>query len=159
MHRQPPVGVDQRAAHRAAQPGLGGQFPQQRGPACDTTPRPSALTIDSLECTTTGVCNNSCVEPVNFAFIQTNGVPTGAPSPQLVNLNTMTPNQRTLLMNPGDKLQIRILDNKKAGALETSVRDLNSGRTGFSTASSQRRRAWPSSRARSGPTRTADLLS
>ena len=57
---------------------------------------------------------------VNFAFIETNGVPTGPPSPQQADLNTVTPNQNTLLMNPGDKLQIRIFDNKKAGALETS---------------------------------------
>ena len=28
-------------------------------------------------------CNNNCIEPVNFAFLQTNGVPAGPPSPQL----------------------------------------------------------------------------
>ncbi len=112
-----------------------GFAPFADGLSCDNSHWCAALTIDSLECTTTGVCNNNCVEPINFAFIQTNGVPTGPPSPQLANLNTATPNQRTLLMNPGDKLQIRIFDNKKAGALETQVRDLSSGRTGFMLAS------------------------
>jgi hypothetical protein len=112
-----------------------GFAPFADGLSCDNSHWCAALTIDSLECTTTGVCNNNCVEPINFAFIQTNGVPTGPPSPQLANLNTSTPNQRTLLMNPGDKLQIRIFDNKKAGALETQVRDLSSGRTGFMLAS------------------------
>jgi len=49
----------------------------------------------------------------------------------------VTPNQRTLLMNPGDKLKIRIFDNKKAGALETAVDDLSTGRTGFMLASAK----------------------
>jgi hypothetical protein len=105
--------------------------------SCDNSHWCAALTIDSLECTASGVCNNNCVEPVNFAFIQTNGVPTGPPSPQQANLNTVTPNQRTLLMNPGDKLQIRIFDNRRAGALETQVRDLSTGLTGFMLASAK----------------------
>jgi len=113
-----------------------GFAPFADGISCDNAHWCAALTIDSLECQAGfAVCNNKCVEPINFAFIQTNGVPTGPPSPQLANLNTATPNQRTLLMNPGDKLQIRIFDNKKAGALETQVRDLSSGRTGFMLAS------------------------
>jgi len=104
--------------------------------SCDNSHWCAALTIDSLECQTGfGVCNNNCVEPVNFAFIQTNGVPTGPPSPQRANLNTVTPNQRTLLMNPGDKLAIHLFDNKSAGALETQVRDLTTGKTGFMLAS------------------------
>jgi hypothetical protein len=105
--------------------------------SCDNRHWCAALTIDSLECTASGVCNNDCVEPVNFAFLQTNGVPTGPPSPQLANLNTVTPNQRTLLMNPGDKLVIRIFDDRAAGALETQVRDLTTGRTGFMVASAR----------------------
>jgi hypothetical protein len=99
--------------------------------SCDNSHWCAALTIDSLECQAGfGVCNNNCVEPINFAFIQTNGVPTGPPSPQKGTLNTVTPNQGTLLMNPGDKLNIHIFDNKKAGALETQVRDLSTGKTG-----------------------------
>jgi len=103
--------------------------------SCDNTHWCGALTIDSLECTASFTCNNKCVEPVNFAFIQTNGVPTGPPGPQKANLNTVTPNQSTLLMNPGDKLRIHIFDNQRAGALETQVRDLSTGRTGFMLAS------------------------
>ena len=55
-------------------------------------------------------CNTNCEEPTNFAFIQTNGVPTGPPSPQLANLATQTPNAKTLMMNPGDRLVIHIWD-------------------------------------------------
>ncbi len=110
--------------------------PLADGLSCDDAHWCAALTIDSLECTPGfSTCNNRCIEPVNFAFVQTNGVPTGPPSPQRADLNTLTPNQRTLLMNPGDKLRIRIFDNRKAGALETRIRDLSSGRTGFMLAS------------------------
>ena len=106
--------------------------------SCDNSHWCAALTIDSLECQANfGVCNNNCVEPINFAFIQTNGVPTGPPSPQRANLNTVTPNQRTLLMNPGDKLAIHIFDSKKAGALETQVRDISTGKTGCRLASAK----------------------
>jgi hypothetical protein len=103
--------------------------------SCDGTHWCAALTIDSLECTVSGVCNNNCVEPVNFAFVQTNGVPTGPASPQDANLSTVTPNRSTLMMNPGDKLKIQIFDNRQAGALETRVRDLSTGQTGFMLAS------------------------
>ncbi len=105
--------------------------------SCDNKHWCAALTIDSLECTVSGVCNNKCVEPVNFAFIQANGVPAGPPSPQRANVSTVTPNRRTLLMNPGDRLKIRIFDNRTAGALETQVQDLSTGRTGFMIASAK----------------------
>ena len=115
-----------------------GFAPFADGLSCDNSHWCAALTIDSLECQAGfGVCNNNCVEPINFAFIQTNGVPTGPASPQKANLNTVTPNQRTLLMNPGDKLAIHIFDNKSAGALETQVRDLTTGKTGFMLASAK----------------------
>jgi hypothetical protein len=110
--------------------------PLADGLSCDGTHWCAALTIDSLECTPGFTsCNNNCTEPVNFAFVQTNGVPTGPPSPQDANVRSVTPNQATLRMNPGDKLKIRIFDNRKAGALETQIRDLSSGRTGFMLAS------------------------
>ena len=115
-----------------------GFAPLADGISCDNSHWCAALTIDSLECQAGfGVCNNNCIEPINFAFLQTNGVPTGPPSPQKANLNTVTPNQRTLLMNPGDKLAIHIFDNKSAGALETQVRDLSTGKTGFMLASAK----------------------
>jgi hypothetical protein len=106
------------------------------GLSCDGTHWCAALTIDSLECTNGFTsCNNDCEEPVNAAFIQTNGVPTGPPSPQEADVATFTPNRSTLLMNPGDKLKIQIFDNKAQGALETRVRDLSNGQTGFMLAS------------------------
>ncbi|MBV9855839.1 MAG: hypothetical protein JOY82_15205 [Streptosporangiaceae bacterium] len=117
-------------------------YPPGRAPfadalSCDNSHWCAALTIDSLECTAAGVCNNNCVEPINFAFVQTNGVPTGPPSPQRANLKTVTPNRSTLLMNPGDKLRIRIFDDREEGALEARVQDLSTGRTGFMVASAR----------------------
>ena len=44
--------------------------------SCSRTKWCAALTIDSLACTFNfATCNNNCIEPVNFAFLQTNGVP------------------------------------------------------------------------------------
>ena len=87
--------------------------------SCDNTHWCSALTIDSLECTGNGMapntCNNKCIEPVNFGFVQTNGVPTGPPSPQLSNLRTFTPNRHTLLMNPGDRITVQMFNAKIPG--------------------------------------------
>jgi len=105
--------------------------------SCDNTHWCSALTIDSLECSVSGSCNPDCTEPVNFAFIQTNGVPAGPPSPQLSDLTTFTPNSRTLLMNPGDVITIRMFNAKIPGghALEAKETDLTTGRSGFMIAS------------------------
>ena len=71
--------------------------------SCDNSHWCSALTIDSWNAQTGGDCNNNCVEPINFAFIQRNGVPTGPPSPQSQPRHGH-PKQATLLMNPGDNL-------------------------------------------------------
>ena len=88
-----------------------GDPPWADSTSCDDTHWCAALTIDSLECTDQfAQCNNSCEEPVNFAFIQTNGIPAGPPSPQLSDLSSDTPNADTLLMNPGDKLKIHMWD-------------------------------------------------
>lgn len=107
--------------------------------SCDNTHWCSALNIDSLECTGdgSGACNANCTEPVNFAYIQTNGVPTGPASPQLSNLATLTPNSHTLQMNPGDKITVRMFDAKVPGghALEAKETDLTTGRSGYMIAS------------------------
>jgi hypothetical protein len=107
--------------------------------SCDNTHWCSALNIDSLECTGngSGPCNNNCVEPVNFAYVQTNGVPTGPPSPQLSDLSTLTPNSHTLLMNPGDRITVRMFNAKIPGghALEVLETDLTTGRSGYMIAS------------------------
>ena len=107
--------------------------------SCDNTHWCSALTIDSLECTGdgSGPCNNDCVEPVNFGFIQTDGIPPGPPSPQLSDDSTFTPNAHTLLMNPGDKISVRMFNARIAGghALEVEETDLTTGQSGFMIAS------------------------
>jgi hypothetical protein len=108
--------------------------------SCDNKHWCSALTIDSLECTGngSGSCNNNCVEPVNFGFISTNGVPAGPPSPQLSDTKTFTPNSHTLLMNPGDKLTVHMFDAALPGgghALEAQETDVTTGKSGFMIAS------------------------
>jgi hypothetical protein len=118
-----------------------GMAPFADNTSCNDTSWCSALTIDSLECqgNGNGNCNNKCVEPVNFAFIQTNGVPTGPPSPQLGDYATETPNSHTLMMSPGDKVTIHMWDAKIPGghALEARETDLTTGKSGFMIASAK----------------------
>jgi hypothetical protein len=102
--------------------------------SCNATKWCAALTIDSLECSFNfATCNPNCEEPVNFSYLQTNGVPTGPPSPQLTDLSTFTPNSHTLLINPGDTLQVSIAD--PAAGFTTTIRDMTTGQTGWVTAS------------------------
>ena len=102
--------------------------------SCSATKWCAALTIDSLECTLNfGTCNNNCIEPVNFSYLQTNGVPSGPPSPQLTDVSTFTPNRNTLMINPGDALAVSITDPRQG--FTTTVRDLSTGQTGYMTAS------------------------
>jgi hypothetical protein len=107
--------------------------------SCDLTHWCAALTIDSLECTYGfAQCNSDCEEPVNFAWIQTNGVPTGAPAPQDATLATDIPNSHTLLMNPGDTVATHIYDAPAPGggkALKVVIDDLTTGKSGFMQAS------------------------
>ena len=118
-----------------------GAAPFPDNTSCDNAHWCSALNIDSLECqgTGNGNCNNNCVEPVNFAFIQTNGVPTGPPSPQKSNLATLTPNSHTLLMNPGDLITVHMWDATIPGghALEVRETDVTTGQSGFMIASAK----------------------
>jgi hypothetical protein len=106
--------------------------------SCDNTHWCAALNIDSLEADAAGHMNNNCIEPVNFAFIQTNGVPAGPPSPQLATVATFTPNSQTLLMNPGDRVRTHMFDASIGGgrrALEIKISDLTTGQSGFMIAS------------------------
>jgi hypothetical protein len=105
--------------------------------SCDNTHWCSALTIDSVECDAAGTCNNNCIEPVNFAFIQRDGVPVGPPSPQESDLQTFTPNAQTLMMNQGDRLVIHMFDAKVPGghAFKVRERDLTTGQSGTMVAS------------------------
>jgi hypothetical protein len=138
---------DRNAAHGSF-PGGGSAFmelqfyppgfaPFEDSISCDNTHWCSALNIDSVECDASGTCNNNCIEPVNFAFIQRDGVPAGPPSPQNSDLSTFTPNAKTFLMNQGDRVVIRMFDAPVAGghALEIRETDLTTGRSGFMIAS------------------------
>jgi hypothetical protein len=121
-----------------------GNAPFVDSESCDNAHWCAALTIDSLECTQGfAQCNLNCEEPVNFAFIQVNGTPTGPPSPQRANLASFTPNVETLLMNPGDEVTVHMYDapapafgSLPAGnAFKVVINDLTSGQTGSMQAS------------------------
>ncbi|MDA4118095.1 MAG: hypothetical protein OK455_07105 [Thaumarchaeota archaeon] len=102
--------------------------------SCDHTHWCAALNIDSLECTAGFTnCNNGCEEPVNFAFVQTNGIPTGPPGPGAQTGATFTPNANTMLMNPGDNLAVSIVDTPSG--LQTTVNDVTTAQSGFMIAS------------------------
>ena len=112
-----------------------GFFGCQDGPTTTaSTQYCAALNIDSLECNFSGACNPACTEPVNFAFLTTNGVPVAPPSPQLSNINTFIGNQTPILrMAPGDQVEVFMHDTSQG--LHTGVLDLTSGASGFMTAS------------------------
>jgi hypothetical protein len=116
-----------------------GQPPFVDNVSCDGTHYCAALNIDSLECTPGfASCNNNCLEPINFAFIQRNGVPTGPPSPQDSTVASQTPNGETLMMNPGDVVNVHMSDAPAPGggaAFEVVIRDLTTGQTGVMQAS------------------------
>ena len=102
--------------------------------SCSATKWCGAMTIDSLACTFGfATCNNNCIEPVNFAFLATNGVPAGPPNPQRANVSTFTPNGHTLMFNPGDVVVTSISDPPQG--FTAVVRDLTTHQTGFMTAS------------------------
>ena len=102
--------------------------------SCDPTHWCAAVTIDSLESQFNFAnLNPNCEEPVNFAYLQRNGVPAGPPSPQLTNVSTFTPNNQTLMMNSGDTLAVTIRDTPHG--LLTAIADLTTHQTGFMVAS------------------------
>ena len=111
--------------------------------SCSKTKWCAALNIDSLACSLNfATCNNNCIEPVNFSFLQTNGVPPGSPAPQDPNVGTFFGNGKTLKMNSGDKLTVSISDvpdsgSPDIGGLRASVTDLTTGQTGFIVASAK----------------------
>jgi hypothetical protein len=97
----------------------------------------AALNIDSdSENQNTGQPNNAvcggAIEYVNFAFIQTDGIPfpPGSPSPLGPFVST---NANTLFMNPGDDLVVTLVDT--AHGLKVTVRDVTTGQTGFMVSS------------------------
>jgi hypothetical protein len=103
------------------------------GISCDLAHWCAAMNIDSIEVESSGKLNPNCTEPVNFAFIQRNGVPTGPPGPGTATNATFNPNAETLLMNPGDHLRITIKDTP--AGLYNQIIDLTTGQSGFMVAS------------------------
>lgn len=104
--------------------------------SCDLTHWCAALTIDSLACSFNfASCNSNCEEPQNFAFIETNGIPTGPVGPGQQDNASFTPDKNTLLMNPGDQLVIIIHDTPDG--LLTEIVDVTSGTSGYMVASAK----------------------
>jgi hypothetical protein len=102
--------------------------------SCSATQWCAAMTIDSLECSFNfATCNPACPEPVNFAYLQTDGVPAGPPSPQLADVSTLLGNAQTLKINQGDSLKVSITD--PAAGFTAVVTDMTTGQTGSMTAS------------------------
>ena len=98
----------------------------------------AALNIDSFQSNdNTGQGNNAaCVnitngEYVNFAFIQTDGVPSASPSPYDLAVNST--NAKTLRMNGGDELIVTLADTDSG--LMVTIQDLTSGGSGSMVAS------------------------
>lgn len=111
-----------------------GFYPYLTQLSCDAIHWCAAMTIDSLKCDpAASSCNENCTEPVNFAFIQRDGVPTGPPGPASATDATLTPNAQTLLMNQGDQIEITIRDTPQ-GVINI-LRDRTTGESGFMVAS------------------------
>jgi hypothetical protein len=107
--------------------------------SCDNTHWCASLHINDAECTLNFAhCNVNCEEPTNFGWIQRDGVPTGPAGPQVATIATVTPNDQTLLMNPGDTIKVHIFDSVLEGggqALEVHIDDMSTGQSGFMQAS------------------------
>jgi hypothetical protein len=142
--------IDFPGAPRHGYPGGGSSFlevqfyPPGEAPffdniSCDNSHWCASLHINDFEGTLNfHHVNNNCAEPTNFGFIQRNGVPTGPAGPQVATIGTFTPNDETLLMNPGDRVRVHIFDASLAGggrALEVHIDDLTTGQSGFMQAS------------------------
>jgi hypothetical protein len=98
--------------------------------SCNDTSWCAAITVDSLECTQGfAQCNPRCEEPVNFAFLQTNGVP---------DIGGEVPNAKTFLMAPGDRISVNLWDApapRHGHALMARIDDLTRHTSGFMQAS------------------------
>jgi hypothetical protein len=105
--------------------------------SCDLTHWCASLHINSLEVLSDGSLNPNCGETTNFAFIQRDGVPTGPPGPNTMNASSVTPNDKTLLMNQGDRLRVTIKDapGDLFGGVLTLIEDLSTSESGFMIAS------------------------
>ena len=106
------------------------------GASCSKTQWCAALNIDSLESKFNFVgLNPNCPEPVNYALIQTNGVPPGSPAPQNPDAATFLGNAKTLRMNPGDVVTVALTD--PSSGFTVKLDDLTTHQTGFMQASAK----------------------
>lgn len=111
-----------------------GFYPYLTQLSCDATHWCAAMTIDSLKCDpNASACNPNCTEPVNFAFIQRDGVPTGPPGPASTTNATFTPNEQTLLMNQGDDITVTMHDTPHG--VINMLTDNTTGQSGYMVAS------------------------
>jgi uncharacterized membrane protein len=108
------------------------------GISCSRTQWCAALTIDSLECNFAfAFCNPNCPEPVNFSYLQNNGIPPGPPAPQRPSVGTFLGNSHTLKMKPGDVITVSMSDPLNNSGFRAVVHDKTTGRTGFIQASAK----------------------
>src|SRR6476661_8844863 len=109
--------------------------------SCDATQWCAAMAIFSFNRNqNTFVDNNAAclntvgLEPANFAFITTSGVPQAPPGPLDLTAGSFTPDpSKDLFMGAGDRLNISIHDS--SAGLVTQIDDLTSGESGSMTAS------------------------
>jgi hypothetical protein len=118
-----------------------GWAPWPPGVSCDASQWCAAMAIFSLNQDQNNAINNNAaclgsvgIEPANFAFVTTSGVPHAPPSPLGATNGTFTPNAATdLFMNSGDNLEVDIHDG--LAGLTASIHDQTTGKTGSITAS------------------------
>jgi hypothetical protein len=118
-----------------------GWAPWPPGVSCDATKWCAAMAIFSLnQDQNSGTLNNGAclgsvgLEPANFAFVTTSGVPHAPPGPLDLTGGSFTPSAATdLFMSSGDLLTVDIHDG--AAGLTAVIHDLTSGETGSMTAS------------------------
>jgi hypothetical protein len=116
-----------------------GWAPWPAGNSCDATKWCAALNIDSVSIDyNKGLLNNaSClatagVEPVNFAFVTTNGTATAPADPTNNDRFNLDPT-RDLFMNSGDVLQVHLFDT--AAGFKVDILDVTARSHGSMTAS------------------------
>jgi hypothetical protein len=118
-----------------------GWVPWTQAISCDATQWCAAMAIFSFNRDQNTFIDNNAdclntvgIEPANFAFVTTSGVPHAPPAPLDGTLATFTPDPTTdLFMDAGDELDISIHDSP--AGLVTEIDDLTSGGSGSMTAS------------------------
>jgi hypothetical protein len=114
---------------------------QPAGVGCTARQWCAALNIDTFQDNenTNQFNNDTCLgtvgpEPVNFAFLTTNGVATAPAGPVSgQGINRIPDPRRDLLMNAGDTLRLHMFDT--SSGFRVTVDDLTSGKSGSMTAS------------------------